>query len=381
MEPQLTVGQAAAKIGVSREVLLWWERRHGIPIPMRMPDGSRRYPATLVDALTIVPDRRRSGVPLRLALAEAVASCESEAASADSLPEFAYRQALDKLDVAVTIMRGPHYIIEFANTAHRRMYPGIDIVGRPALEALTHSRYYDLGYVLNQVRTTGEPLTWRDTLVPHYGIDHWWDFTYARLPLTAEGPIRLVLTARDVTNDLQARRQADSEHQDALRAIERLQRDASAFHTLAKVTQLVDGGADETDSDLLRFLMRGLSATSISTWLLRGGTWHSNACVGGDHWLLPGHGMHQLPTNAYGLIQEACEAGFAIGRAAKEIHPDATENDYGIIVIPIRRAAGPESLILAACPYPAGFAEATKLAQTCATIVQMARSHLAGRER
>ena len=64
------------------------------------------------------------------------------------------------------------------------MYPGTELVGRPALEAFAHSRYYDLAYVLNHVRTTGEPLTWRDTrFVPHNGIDHWWDFSYAKLPL------------------------------------------------------------------------------------------------------------------------------------------------------------------------------------------------------
>jgi hypothetical protein len=379
MEPQLTVGQAAAQIGVSRELLLSWERRHGIPSPARMPDGSRRYPAALVDALTIVPERRRSGVPLPMALAEAAASCESAPVSSDSLPELVYRDVLDQLELAVTIMFGPRYIVEFANTAHRRMYPGIDIVGRPALEAFTHSRYYDLAYVLNHVRSTGEPLTWRDTLVPHYGIDHWWDFTYARLPLTADGPVRLILTARDVTTDLQARRQADGELQDALRTIERLQRDASSFHTLARVTQLVADGADETDSDLLRLLMRGLNATSISTCLLRGGAWHSTACVGGDHWLLPGHGMHELPLSARDLIEQADAAGVAVGRAAREMNPDAAADDDGIIAIPIKRAAGPESLILAARPYPKGFAEATKLAQTFATIVKMARSHVSGR--
>ena len=186
------------------------------------------------------------------------------------------------------------------------------------------------------------------------------------------------MTARDVTSELQARRQADSDHQDAQRTIERLQRDAAAFHALARATELVASGADETDSALLHALLRGLNATSISTWLLRGDSWHSNACVGGDHWLLPGHGMDKLPLSAHDLIQEARTAGFAIGRSGTELRPDAAENDDGIIAIPVKRHSGPESLILVARPFPAGFAEATKLAQTFATIVRMARSHLTG---
>jgi DICT domain-containing protein len=70
----LTIGDLAAAVGVRPATLREWERRHGFPVPERLPSGHRRYPPTTVTDVRSVVERQRSG----LSLASAIAAVRAE---------------------------------------------------------------------------------------------------------------------------------------------------------------------------------------------------------------------------------------------------------------------------------------------------------------
>ena len=60
----LTIGQLAARTGLTPEVLRMWETRHGFPVPVRLPSGHRRYTDADVDDVLRVLRLREGGVHL-----------------------------------------------------------------------------------------------------------------------------------------------------------------------------------------------------------------------------------------------------------------------------------------------------------------------------
>ena len=68
---ELSVGELARRTGVSVSNLRAWERRHGFPIPERLPGGHRRYTELDVAAVLGVRRQRTEGVSLSVALASA----------------------------------------------------------------------------------------------------------------------------------------------------------------------------------------------------------------------------------------------------------------------------------------------------------------------
>jgi hypothetical protein len=75
----LTIGDLAAKAGLRPATLREWERRHGFPVPQRLPSGHRRYPVAAVEQVKAVLERQRAGLSLPAAIraAGAIAAPES----------------------------------------------------------------------------------------------------------------------------------------------------------------------------------------------------------------------------------------------------------------------------------------------------------------
>jgi MerR family transcriptional regulator, light-induced transcriptional regulator len=70
----LTIGELAARTGLTPEVLRTWEARHGFPVPERSASGHRYYQETDVDLVRRVVYRQRAGVRLEAAIREVTAS-------------------------------------------------------------------------------------------------------------------------------------------------------------------------------------------------------------------------------------------------------------------------------------------------------------------
>src|SRR4051794_25435105 len=77
----LTIGEVSARTGVGVSTLRAWERRHGFPVPQRLPSGHRRYRERDVDALRSVARQRAAGATLAAALAAARSDTERSGSS------------------------------------------------------------------------------------------------------------------------------------------------------------------------------------------------------------------------------------------------------------------------------------------------------------
>lgn len=69
-EFSLSIGQVAARTGLSIAVLRSWEARHGFPKPERLAGGHRRYTLDDADAVSRVLDLRSTGVSMAEALSQ-----------------------------------------------------------------------------------------------------------------------------------------------------------------------------------------------------------------------------------------------------------------------------------------------------------------------
>ncbi|HLI60431.1 MAG TPA: DICT sensory domain-containing protein [Solirubrobacteraceae bacterium] len=65
----LSIGELAARTGVSEGTLRMWERRHGFPAPRRLPSGHRRYSETDVELVRRLAGERAAGMSLAGAIA------------------------------------------------------------------------------------------------------------------------------------------------------------------------------------------------------------------------------------------------------------------------------------------------------------------------
>ena len=69
--PELRVGEVADRLGVSTSTIRLWERRYGLPRPVRSVGGHRRYSAADVEQLRAVRDLFGRGHPLGRSSSEA----------------------------------------------------------------------------------------------------------------------------------------------------------------------------------------------------------------------------------------------------------------------------------------------------------------------
>ena len=70
----LSIGELAARTGVSVAALRMWEARHGFPVPQRLPGGHRRYAESDVEIVRAALRARESGLSLTAALDRARAT-------------------------------------------------------------------------------------------------------------------------------------------------------------------------------------------------------------------------------------------------------------------------------------------------------------------
>lgn len=77
----LSIGELAARTGVSVPTLRMWEARHGFPVPDRLPGGHRRYAESDVEILRAALRGRESGLSLAAALDRARAGAAATPAS------------------------------------------------------------------------------------------------------------------------------------------------------------------------------------------------------------------------------------------------------------------------------------------------------------
>ena len=70
----LSIGELAARTGLTAAVLRTWEARHGFPVPERAASGHRWYRESDVDLVERVVHRQRAGVRLEAAIREVTAS-------------------------------------------------------------------------------------------------------------------------------------------------------------------------------------------------------------------------------------------------------------------------------------------------------------------
>jgi hypothetical protein len=68
-EPGLSIGDVAARTGISVPTLRAWEARHGFPVPQRLASGHRRYREADVAVIEQLLRERASGLSLSAALA------------------------------------------------------------------------------------------------------------------------------------------------------------------------------------------------------------------------------------------------------------------------------------------------------------------------
>lgn len=68
-EPTLAIGELVERTGVSESTLRMWERRHGFPVPARLPSGHRRYSDQDAELVLQVLRERDAGLSLAAAIA------------------------------------------------------------------------------------------------------------------------------------------------------------------------------------------------------------------------------------------------------------------------------------------------------------------------
>ena len=78
---ELSIGQLAARTGISVATLRTWEARHGFPAPNRTPTGRRIYVEQDVDAVSHVAAQRRAGLALDAAIQQVRRAVEERPAS------------------------------------------------------------------------------------------------------------------------------------------------------------------------------------------------------------------------------------------------------------------------------------------------------------
>ncbi|WP_299052305.1 DICT sensory domain-containing protein [uncultured Nocardioides sp.] len=84
-EAHLTIGDVAARTGVSTTTLRAWERRHDFPHPARLPGGHRRYREDQCEQVKEVARRRDRGVRLEIAIADVMMASSRSGPQAPSV--------------------------------------------------------------------------------------------------------------------------------------------------------------------------------------------------------------------------------------------------------------------------------------------------------
>lgn len=102
--PTVSAPEMARITGVGRERLRTWERRHGFPMPVRTPNGTRRYFASDVRRVVTAARCVEAGMAVAEAIAQATSAAPAVVEPADGLRLDA---ALDHCDAPMLALAGP----------------------------------------------------------------------------------------------------------------------------------------------------------------------------------------------------------------------------------------------------------------------------------
>lgn len=101
--PTVSAVEMARITGVGRERLRTWERRHGFPTPLRVPNGARRYHASDVRRVIAVARAVEMGLPV----ADAVDSILSDPTTTPIAASPTMASALEHCDAPAMALAGP----------------------------------------------------------------------------------------------------------------------------------------------------------------------------------------------------------------------------------------------------------------------------------
>lgn len=155
----ISAPEIARVTGVGRERLRTWERRHGFPTPVRMPNGVRRYLAADVRRIVAIARSIESGVAVADAIAQELAQPTRELAAPASFDE-----ALAQCSEAVIAVSGPAPLtIAWANGATLRC-PDAPQVGDDLAEAdvLLGTALAELHELMHETGEHGRVIELRD---------------------------------------------------------------------------------------------------------------------------------------------------------------------------------------------------------------------------
>jgi DNA-binding transcriptional MerR regulator len=103
----LTIGQLAERTGVAPGTLRMWERRHGFPVPERLPSGHRRYPDSSIEAVRRVANERAAGMSLTGAIARVKRAAST---SVPAVPSVFATLRRKRPELEPQILRKPHLL-------------------------------------------------------------------------------------------------------------------------------------------------------------------------------------------------------------------------------------------------------------------------------
>ncbi|RZJ08838.1 MAG: response regulator [Rubrivivax sp.] len=127
------------------------------------------------------------------------------------------RAVLDSSTSFMHVLRGPTFIVEYANAAYYRLVGQRDLIGRPAFEAMPEAAAGGFPERIDHVMRTGEPFIGRDLPVmlarsqgspPERRLI---DLVYLRLDIPGSDVARVVGHGTDVTEHVLARREAEKQ--------------------------------------------------------------------------------------------------------------------------------------------------------------------------
>jgi DNA-binding transcriptional MerR regulator len=197
-----SVGEAAARTGMSRQGLLSWERRYGFPRPARDAKGHRRYSADDLLAIALVRAGVQSGRDVASAIREVLARTPSASGpAATELPGGLLRNVLDSLPFPLAIVRAPRFEHVYVNPTLVRAVPSVRL-GQP-VQSLPGVRTVS---ALERVARHGDPWTSEAEPVIVDGELRYFKVTWMRLAPIEGHPIHLVGFGSDRTEEARVRR-------------------------------------------------------------------------------------------------------------------------------------------------------------------------------
>ena len=133
---------------------------------------------------------------------------------------------LEQAPVAVSIYRGPNYVIEMTNTTACQLTGRSreESLNKPLFELLPEFANLGLEDLLDQVMTTGEPYVAKEfpTSIDRYGRHEtaYWDFIYYPYRNAQQDIIGVTVMGNEVTSQVEARQQAEREQHRLLNIFE-----------------------------------------------------------------------------------------------------------------------------------------------------------------